>query len=65
MIIAEIKEGSIAGNIGLQTGDLVLAINGAKITTVTEALAALGAATNGWRLKIQRDGNEITMMFGG
>ena len=65
VIIAEIKEGSIAGNIGLQTGDLVLAINGAKITTVTEALAALGAATNGWRLKIQRDGNEITMMFGG
>ena len=66
VIIAEVPQGSTAANVGLQKGDVILAVNDRKI----ERTADLRAATNVgrqvyWKLTIFRNGQIITSVLGG
>ena len=66
VILADVPQGSTAANLGLQKGDVILAVNDRKI----ERTADLRAATNVgrqvyWKLTIFRGGQIITSVIGG
>jgi len=65
VIISDVKEGMAAANLGLQAGDLIISINGQKITDVNEALAAVRSEALRWRMVIQRGGEKLTLVVGG
>ena len=65
VIVSNVKEGSAASNIGFQAGDVILSINGNKISDVTTALAVVRTAANGWRVVFQRGDQKMTIMVGG
>jgi Do/DeqQ family serine protease len=65
VIIVEIADGSAAQNVGLQKGDIVLAVNGEKVAQ-TRDLARLAAQPSRlWRLTIVRAGQTVTVTFAG
>jgi Do/DeqQ family serine protease len=63
--VTEVEAGSMAQNFGLQRGDLVLAVNNAKIETTQDLVRAVSQPSRLWRLTIQRGGQQISAMFGG
>jgi serine protease Do len=65
VVIKDVKENSAADGVGLQPGDVILSINGAKTGSVKEVLDALHQQTRRWRLSIQRGEGTITLMVGG
>jgi serine protease Do len=63
VIVREIARGSIAQDIGLEPGDIVLAVNDADIDSVAALRQA--AQTNGpWRMVIRRNGQRIAFSVG-
>jgi len=65
VVITAVKEDSNAASLGLQPGDVVVSINGAKIANVSDAMAALKQHNNSWRLSIQRGDSLVTVMVRG
>ncbi|HLJ71683.1 MAG TPA: Do family serine endopeptidase, partial [Roseiarcus sp.] len=65
VVVAEVEEGSTAAQVGVQKGDIVIAINGQKIETTRDAERASAARVNYWRLVIQRGGQVIQTVIGG
>ena len=49
-VVINVQNGSVAARVGLQPGDMMVSINGTKIATVRDAVAAVRSATGGWRL---------------
>jgi serine protease Do len=64
VVVTHIKDASLASQIGLQVGDILVALNGQKLENVSASMDVLRQSSNGWRLTIRRQGNEITMRFG-
>jgi Do/DeqQ family serine protease len=66
VVVADVAEGSLAANLGVQKGDLVLAVNGAKIATTRDLEAASAQrARDYWDLVIERGGEVIRSRIGG
>ncbi|HLH50278.1 MAG TPA: PDZ domain-containing protein, partial [Roseiarcus sp.] len=65
VVVAEVEEGSTAAQVGVQKGDILIAINGQKIETTRDAERASAARVNYWRLVIQRGGQVIQTVIGG
>jgi serine protease Do len=65
VVVARVKDGSIAARMGIAVGDILVEINGAKITSVDDAAQTLKQQPAQWSLKIRRGDNEITMVLGG
>jgi serine protease Do len=65
VIITDVKENTVAASIGLQVGDVLVAINDHKMLKVDDAVEVLRQPSHSWRLTINRGGNEVTMMFNG
>jgi serine protease Do len=65
VVIADVKDGSAAANVGLQPGDVIAQVNGVKIKTVADLRDAAGREAGRWRITMQRGGNSITIMVGG
>jgi Do/DeqQ family serine protease len=65
VVVLDIADGGLAQQFGFQRGDVVLAINGAKVakTRDLEKIAKDGARI--WRVTIQRGGQQISAVFGG
>ena len=63
--VADVADGSPAGRVGFQKGDLVLEINGTRIPDTRALLRATQAETFLWRLVIQRDGQQVRLAFRG
>lgn len=62
VIMTAIKQGSVAGNIGFREGDIILAINGANMATVSDVLATVKKQVRGWRISFRRGTENITIM---
>jgi len=60
-----VESGSMAHNFGLQKGDIVLAVNNAKIETTQDLVRAVSQPARLWRLTIQRGGQQISAVVGG
>jgi len=65
VVVAEVEDGSTAAQVGVQKGDIVLAINGQKIESTRDGERATAARANYWRLVIQRGGQVIQTVIGG
>jgi Do/DeqQ family serine protease len=64
VVISDVQEGSVAANVGLQKGDILLSLNGEKIASTRELdrMARTGASL--WRITISRGGQVMTTVLG-
>jgi Do/DeqQ family serine protease len=65
VVVAEVAEGSTAANVGVQKGDIVIAVNGQKIATTHDLEKASAARPAFWKLTIGRGGEVIQTVIGG
>jgi S1-C subfamily serine protease len=65
VVVAAVKDGSTAAVVGVQKGDIVLAVNGQKIGTTRDLEKACGERAPLWDLTIQRGGETIRTQLGG
>ena len=63
VMVSAVTDDAIARQVGLQPGDIIKAINGQPIRTTADLQRALSSAGGGWRLTIQRGGQEISGNF--
>ena len=65
VVVSEVPQNSVAARIGLQKGDVVLAVNDAKIARTTDLKRLTEAPRNWWKLTIGRGGQVFTTAIGG
>jgi S1-C subfamily serine protease len=66
VIIADVPNGSTAANVGLQRGDVIIAVNDRKIERTSDLRAATNVGRQVyWKLTIFRGGQVITSVIGG
>ena len=65
VVVTDVENGSTAQSFGLQKGDVVLVVNGAKIETTQDLLRAVSQPSRLWLLTIQRGGQQISAVFSG
>ena len=66
VVVVDIADGTLAQQFGFQRGDILLAVNGAKIAkTARPRKVAKAGAPRLWRITIQRGGQQISAVFGG
>lgn len=61
VIVSAVAEDAVAAGFGLQVGDIVLAVNGNKITTVEQLRTAVKKPARLWRVTLLRNGSTVTM----
>jgi Do/DeqQ family serine protease len=65
VVIVEIIEGSTAGNLGFQSGDLIVSVNNERISNTHELDRIARAGSRLWRITIMRGGQEISVVLSG
>jgi Do/DeqQ family serine protease len=65
VVVVDVEDGSSAAALGVQKGDIVVAVNGQKIETTHDLERATAARASAWRLVIQRGGQVIQSLIGG
>lgn len=65
VVVADVAQGSTAANVGVQKGDVIMAVNGQKIATTRDLEKASAARPNFWKLTIGRGGEVIQTVIGG
>ncbi|MEA2782740.1 MAG: hypothetical protein QOK29_4284 [Rhodospirillaceae bacterium] len=63
VVIMETRRGSPAHRLGLQPGDIIVAVNGSNISNVDALQAALGAANGRWEITFRRNGETQTLQI--
>ena len=63
--VVDVPDGTLAQQFGFQRGDIVMAVNGAKIAKTRDLESAAKASARLWRITIQRGGQQISAVFGG
>jgi len=56
VVVLEVKDKTPAARLGVRRGDIVVAVNNEKVTSVAELVTALQAASGEWRLSVERAG---------
>ncbi|WP_425463367.1 DegQ family serine endoprotease [Methylobacterium terricola] len=65
VIIAEVEGGTVANRVGLQKGDIVVAVNGAPVASTKDLERMTRAPASMWEVTINRGGQQLTSVFGG
>ena len=65
VVVAEIAPDSLAANLGVQKGDVVREVNGAKIASTHDLETAASQRPRLWDLTIERGGQMIRTRIGG
>ncbi len=65
VIISDVEDGSIAAQVGLQKGDLIIAINDSDIKRTRDVKQATQSRRSYWKLTIGREGQVINTVIGG
>ena len=65
VVVVDIADGALAQQFGFQRGDVLLAVNGAKIAKTRDLEKVAKAGARLWRITIQRGGQQISAVFGG
>jgi S1-C subfamily serine protease len=65
VVVATVADGSTAAQVGVQKGDVVVAVNGQRIGTTRELEKACAQRAQWWDLTIQRGGQTIRTQLGG
>ncbi len=64
IIVLAIRPGSVANRYGFQASDLLLGVNDQTLASVAEARDALSAPQQSWRIKINREGQTLSLTVG-
>lgn len=65
VVVAEIGQDTTAAQLGFQPKDIVLALNGHRVTSTTELDELVREPQRVWRVTISRNGQQLTSLFGG
>ncbi len=65
VVVASIRDNSTAGQVGLQKGDIIVAVNGQQIVTTHDLEKACAERARWWDLTIRRNGQMIRTELGG
>jgi Do/DeqQ family serine protease len=65
VVIADVDDGSTAGRAGFQKGDILVEVNGTKITSSHDAQRALTDKARLWKIVINRGGQILATVFQG
>ncbi|MBV8449727.1 MAG: Do family serine endopeptidase [Hyphomicrobiales bacterium] len=65
VVIADVDGGSTAGRAGFQKGDILVEVNGTKVSTSHDVQHALADRTRLWKIVINRGGQIIPAVFQG
>ncbi len=65
VIATDIEEGSVAQQLNLQKGDVILQVNGKKIATTRDLQEATAGKPYYWKITLQRGGQVLTTVVGG
>ena len=65
VVVAAVGENSTAAQVGVQKGDIVLAVNGAAIASTRDLERACAERSRWWDLTILRGGETIRTRLGG
>jgi Do/DeqQ family serine protease len=65
VVIADVDDGSTAGRAGFQKGDILVEVNGTKITSPHDAQRALADKARLWKIVINRGGQILATVFQG
>jgi Do/DeqQ family serine protease len=65
VVITEVDAGSNAQQVGLQKGDIILSVNGTKITGTRQLDELMRGRASTWRISLSRDGQVLTSIFSG
>jgi S1-C subfamily serine protease len=65
VVVTSVKPGSPAEQMGLQQGDIILSLNGTKISDVATFKKVATSGSNGWQIVIQRGGQMIRSYIDG
>ena len=63
--VTEVPDGSAAAQYGFQQGDIIVAVNGTKISRTRDLERATRDPSRIWRITIQRGGQQISAVFSG
>jgi Do/DeqQ family serine protease len=65
VVATDVDEGSLAQQLNLQKGDVVIAVNDKKIGSTRELEAAANGHPYYWKVTLMRQGQVLTTIFGG
>lgn len=65
VVIVDFANGSLAQNVGFQRGDIILSVNGEKIAKSRDLERAAKVQTRLWRIMIQRNGQQLSVVLNG
>jgi S1-C subfamily serine protease len=65
VVLAEVEDGSGASRVGFKKGDVILAINGERVTASKDVERLLRNGSQMWRITINRGGQVMTSVLGG
>ena len=65
VVVADVADGSLAAEVGLRKGDVLLDVNGKKIATTRDVERVAAERPRYWDLTILRDGQVIRSQIGG
>jgi len=65
VVIVELANGSLAGNVGFQRGDVIVSVNGQPITTSRDLARVTEKPSRVWQIVIQRGGQKIQVVLNG
>jgi S1-C subfamily serine protease len=63
--VQAVDENSIAARVGLQKGDVIVAVNGVPMATTKDLDRVTRNSLNSWEVAINRNGEVLTSVFGG
>jgi Do/DeqQ family serine protease len=63
VVVSELKDGSIAAQLGFQPKDIIVSVNGADVKTTQELATMAAKDPSFWRVEIERDGQRIRQFF--
>jgi Do/DeqQ family serine protease len=65
VVVADVEEGSTANQIGLQKGDILVAVNGKEVATTKDLERMVQNPAQVWELTITRNGQTLRSVFRG
>ncbi|WP_084539848.1 PDZ domain-containing protein [Azorhizobium doebereinerae] len=65
VVVSDVAETSPADAAGFRPGDVILEVNGARITRTADLVAATRTPNRAWRVTVARGGRTITAVLGG
>ena len=65
VVATDVDDGSVAQEVGVQKGDVIISINGTKITNTTDMTNATATKHAYWKLTVNRGGQVVNTVIGG